>query len=493
MNARRLLVVGLDAVESSTLHDMIEAGDMPNLAVIQAAGATAPIRTMCMDTLPGAIWQDILTGRCAGQHGDYYPVRIHTGEAEPRPIDPTLHGGTYVWDVLAKAGIPSVVIDPPLASTYPDISDLVTLVAEWHVHDSNYGRCSHPPELIAELETKHGARPVDRCDFLVDGSDSSYHDFIEHLEVEASIKTKVAVELLQERPWEFAFVGMSQGHCAGHQLWQFEDAAQRGADDRGLGHGVRAVYRALDRSIGELVATVGADVDVLTFTSHGMGNYVGGPQLIADVLRALDFGDARKVPSRLRPFVPSKAIHRVFDRFPQLLRKVDQAGAFRPVVDETITATTLGNNRCGAIRLNVKGREPNGAVEPADVDATLTSIEGALLSLQHPDSGEAIVSACHRADVFGPDRHPDLPDLMVAFRQDLGLLDSAASDQLGTIARPVWTKRAHRTGDHTDHSQLWAAIDGVEASRLSGLTSLDLAPLILRLMERPPTDQGGAA
>lgn len=492
MSPRRLLVVGLDAVESSTLHEMIEAGDMPNLAAIQAAGVAAPIRTMCMDTLPGAIWQDILTGRSAGEHGDYYPIRIHTGDAEPKPIDPTLLGGTYVWDHLAAAGVPSVVIDPPLATTYPDISDLVTFVAEWHVHDSNYGRCSHPPELIAELETTHGTRPVDRCDFLVDGSDASYRNLIEHLEHEAAVKTKVAIELLEKRPWEFAFVGMSQGHCAGHHLWQFEDAAERGADDRGLGHGLRAIYRSLDRSIGELVAAVGTDVDVLAFTSHGMGNYVGGSQLIDGVLRALGFGDARKVPSRLRPFVPSKTIHRVFDRFPQLLRKVDQAGAFRPVVDETITATTLRNNRCGAIRLNIKGREPNGAVEPEDVDSTLATIERALMSLRHPDNGEAIVSACHRPSVFGPDHHPDLPDLMVAFRQDLGLLDSAISDQLGTIARPVWTRRAHRTGDHTDHSHLWAMIDGADAASLSGLNSLDLAPFITRLMERSPTDQAGA-
>lgn len=481
--SQKLLVIGLDAVEAPLVQELMADGHMPNLAAIAANGVSRPVQTTCMDTLPGAIWQDIFTGRSAGDHADYYPERLHTGDAEPRPIDPSQHGGTYVWDRAAERGIASIVVDPPLGSTYEGISDLVTLVCEWHVHDSNYGRVSHPLSLMAELEARYGTRPVDRCDMLIDGTNEAYAGFIDHLEREATVKGEMVADLLTNRPWQLGFIGMSQGHCAGHQLWQFHDAQRAGRDDGGLGDGVRRVYRSLDQALGRILDAAPGDVDVVVFTSHGMENYVGGPQLLPDVLRALDFGDPRKVPGWLRPLVPSKSIHRVFDRFPVLLRATDKAGAFRPVVDESVKALTVRNNRCGAIRLNIEGREPDGAVAPDDVESLTANIVKAIESLRHPDSGEPIVQACHRArDVFGPDHHPDIPDLMIAFRQDLGLLDAAESELIGRIERPVWTKRAHRTGDHTDASHLWASVQGGDDTRFDGLTSLDLAPLILDLL-----------
>ncbi len=41
---------------------------------------------------------------------------------------------------------------------------------------------------------------------------------------------------------------------------------------------------------------------------------------------------------------------------------------------------------------------------------------------------------------------------------------------------------AHRTGDHTDHSWLWASIGGDRPANLTDLTSLDVAPLIADLL-----------
>lgn len=478
---RRLLVIGLDAVEAPLLFEMLEQGELPQLSAVATRGVSAPLRTDCMDTLPGAIWQDILTGLRSGQHGDYYPVRLHTGEREPRRVDPAQHGGTYVWDEAARRGIRSLVVDQPLTSTYPGISDLVTMVCEWHVHDSNYGRRSHPPELIATLEAVHGTRPNDRCDFQVDGTTATYEAFIDHLETEASVKADVVIDLMAQRPWDLCLVGMSQGHCAGHQLWEFHDAARSGRDDRGLGDGVRRVYRALDSSIGRIIDAAGP-VDVLVFTSHGMENYVGGPQLLPAVLRGMDLGDPRKIPTWLRPLLPRGAIHRLFDRIPKLLRVSDRAGAFRPVVDQNVAAIALANNRCGAIRLNVIGREPDGAVEPAAADDLIDRIITELEALRHPDNGEPIVHACHRAlDAYGPDHHPDVPDLMVAFRQDLGLLDRAVSPTLGDIHVPVWTRQTHRTGDHTDHSHVWADVADLRHGRLDDLSSVDLADLVLDL------------
>jgi len=483
--SRKLLVIGLDGVEAPVLEGLMADGELPALRAVSERGVSTPVHATGMQTLPGAVWQDIFTGTSVGEHGDYYPSRLHTGDDEPRAIDPAQHGGTYVWDEAARRGLRSIVVDGPLTTVYPGISDLVTMICEWHAHDINYGRCSHPPELIASLEEQHGVRPYEQCDFLLDGTDQSYRNLVDKLRTEAGVKADMVAGLMADQPWDLAMVCMSQGHCVGHQMWGFHDDVRNGRDHRGLGSAVTDVYRALDDAIGRLVDAAGEDTDVVVFTSHGMENFIGGPQLIPGVLRAMEFGDPRKVPSWLRPHVPTDTIHGLFDRFPKLLRLADVAGAFRPVLDEKVKVIALRNNRVGAIRVNMIGREPNGVVEPGDAAGVIDGIVTELEALRHPVSGEPIVAACHRAaDYYGPDHHPDLPDLMVAFRQDLGLLDTAVSDRLGDITSPPWITKVHRTGDHSDASRLWASVAGVDASRFTGLTSLDLTPLVLEVLER---------
>ena len=54
--------------------------------------------------------------------------------------------------------------------------------------------------------------------------------------------------------------------------------------------------------------------------------------------------------------------------------------------------------------------------------------------LTQPASGQPIVSAVvTAAEAFGPDHHPDVPDLIVRFRQDLGLIESCESPAVGYV------------------------------------------------------------
>ena len=95
---------------------------------------------------------------------------------------------------------------------------------------------------------------------------------------------------------------------------------------------------------------------------------------------------------------------------------------------------TLSNNRCAAVRLNLAGREPNGQVQPGpEANTLLDELRAELEALEQPGTRERIVARVVTADeAFGPNHHPDVPDLMVAFRQDLGLLEAAESPRFGS-------------------------------------------------------------
>ncbi len=301
MSTPKLLVVGIDAAETPVLLDLMSAGRMPVLAALSARGVSAPVEASCMSTLPGAIWQDILTGRSAWRHGDYYPSRLHTGEDAEREIDAQMHTGTYYFDRAAAAGRRAIVIDQPLVPPYEPPFDL-TLVSEWHVHDAIWARGTYPTVLLSELEERFGTRPYDRCDTNHTDSDESLRAFAGMLREELSIKIDMVEHLMTTRPWDLCAVGISQGHCAGHQLWHLHDAARTAVGPDEVAHDlVTDVYEAIDASIGRLIETAGPDCSVVIFASHGMENNVGGPQFLSPLLEAWGYHRPDPRPSRAAP------------------------------------------------------------------------------------------------------------------------------------------------------------------------------------------------
>ena len=48
------------------------------------------------------------------------------------------------------------------------------------------------------------------------------------------------------------------------------------------------MYRALDRALGELLASVDDDTTVVVLLSHGMGPHYEGDHLLGEILQRLD-------------------------------------------------------------------------------------------------------------------------------------------------------------------------------------------------------------
>ena len=166
-----------------------------------------------------------------------------------------------------------------------------------------------------------------------------------------------------------------------------------------------------------------------------------------------------------------------------------------PLDSPATRAIALPSDINGYVRLNLKGREPYGSIEPgAAAEAALSDLREALLELRDPASGEQIVTTVLTAEeAFGRDRHPDLPDLMVGFRSDLGPLEACVSDRVGLVRAPH--QIVNRTGDHTPEGRLWIVGDGFEqAGAMPTANGLDLAPTILSLLDVPiPPELDGRA
>jgi predicted AlkP superfamily phosphohydrolase/phosphomutase len=153
-------------------------------------------------------------------------------------------------------------------------------------------------------------------------------------------------------------------------------------------------------------------------------------------------------------------------------------------------AYALGIN---GLYINLKGREGQGIVEPADKQSVIDAITAGLLAVRDPETGEAPIKAVYQADkVYHGDQLGHAPDLQIGYalryRGSWSTALGGAPQELLENNTEAWC------GDHCIATDL---VPGVVFSnrplKLSSPTLEDLAPTILREfgITPPPAMRGG--
>ena len=114
-----------------------------------------------------------------------------------------------------------------------------------------------------------------------------------------------------------------------------------------------------------------------------------------------------------------------------------------------------------------------------------------------PEPASRSSTSSQPRELFGDGSHPDLPDLTVAFRTDLGPLEACESARVGLVEVPLWSRARRadgwpqhlgRTGDHTDASRLWLQEGGTLPGRTAAIGEAsvrDVAPTALQALGVP--------
>lgn len=492
-----LLSIGLDAGSATLIEEWAASGRLPNFArLISRASAH---RLECpLESLPGGIWPELTTGQLSARSGVYYhPAQLRSGEASIRRLGPDeVASEDLYWAVASDAGYRVCVMDIPQVVRVHDLNGLQ--VIEWGLHDRTFGTSSEPPELIEEIHARFGRYPAGNCDETNDGSDAACRRLLDDLTLGVRRRTEILLDLLGRERWDLFVCAYGETHCAGHQLWRYHDPTHPMHRDAGpeLREGLFRIYREIDEGVGRLVDAAGPDARIALVASHGMTVKIGGPQLLPEVLARLGCASGRNgYPARAL-----RSLQNRHDRSVRALRAVARAlagrrgtraaqervgGLRQPFESPDTLAACLPNNRCGAIRFNLAGREPFGQVKPgrevADLAATITE---ALMELENPETGAKIVDRVVPArQAFGDDHHPDLPDLVVVFRTDSGPLTACRSPRIGTVRLPSYKPSLPRTGDHEPDSRVWFSGRGIMPSSGVGVGRVvDVPATILDLL-----------
>jgi predicted AlkP superfamily phosphohydrolase/phosphomutase len=482
----RVLVIGLDAAESTLIERWTSEGELPAFAELYEQAATYRLDN-CWRSLPTAVWPELTAGRSPGRIGLFFPPRqLHTGEAEPRRVEAEEVDPFAFWTIASDAGKRVAAIDMPWTVPPTDLNGI--FLSEWGTHDRWFGTAGLPAGLAGELRDRHGDYPIRFCDddygYSIPERERLATDLLKAVDHEAG----VFVDLLGREHWDLFACAFGQFQCVGHNFWRYLESPD-GAPET-VRRAVLDVYRRADRAIAALRVTAGPDAVTVAFASHGMGPLVGGPQLLPEVLVRLGAGSGGGVAANIRSRLPLGVRSTIRRLVPNRLRRRLQTAAGSlpaPLETPATRAAAFPADINGYIRLNLRGRDPYGSVEPgAEAEAQLEELRQALFELEHPRSRERIVTEVLTAEeAFGNERHPDVPDLMVTFRDDLGTLDHCMSERVGHVRVPV--RIAHRSGDHTGEARLWLAGNGIEPlPAMANAHAVDVAPTILTLLGVTP-------
>jgi predicted AlkP superfamily phosphohydrolase/phosphomutase len=510
-NTRKVLALGIDAASPELLQQWAADGTMPTLGALIDRGVVAQLRNSA-GLFNGSAWPNFYTGRNPGEHGIYWLERLTPGTYRIGPAeDEEFARHPPLWEILAAAGHRVMVLDVPVCRLSPGLNGVQVL--EWGTHDRLFGHRTTPPSLTERIRQRVGAHPLrDPCDQL-DRTPADYRAFADQLIRGTEARATMAVDLLRAEEWDFAIQVFSEAHCAGHQLWHYHDRDHPGADAAAVteqGNLLREVYGAVDAAIARILDVVTPDTTVIVFSLHGMAALAGRSRALAKVLVQLGVmtrpTDASTAAAAAAPSGWRGRLKHAYRRLPNWIRMPvyrtreamagQRTGASKSINLDPERSSCFPveiGPMVGAIRLNIRGREPAGILSPGDeATAFCERLTQDLLQLTDPVTGRPAVQRVLRiGDICHGPQLDRLPDLLVEWDLESSFGSTRAGNGQGGMVR-VDSPRAgpvevinteSRTGEHRMHGLLVARGPGLVPSRLNHDISVhDLAPTMARMM-----------
>jgi predicted AlkP superfamily phosphohydrolase/phosphomutase len=525
-----VLAIGLDTAEVSLLERWMDAGHLPVLAGLRAAGGWWRLANRRLE-VSETPWTNFLTGRSPEATGYWGPLRLVPGSYDLVDIGAYAFDGSapfYALDDSARVA----VFDVPHARVTASVSGVQ--VTAWGAHSAQAPGESRPEGLFDELVARYGRHPAFKDDHASVFDTEAQGVLLDRLLAGIERRTDIALDLLSRERWNLFLTAYSEPHASGHAFWHL------GRTDHPLGRPagrpdddwMLRVQRAIDTALGRLLSAAGDETTVVVFATHGMGvNHLDLPSMVflPELLYRWSFpgkramrGDERRPvpppvdrvrknswvygmwdghvdPDPVRQWLRLHLPARVYERLEPLRRSVPsplespwrqkargEQGFFQPVSWyrpswPRMPAFALPSFSDGFVRLNVAGREPSGVVPTDRYGDVCTEVTNALHGLRDARTGRPLVEAVHRTRREATDPDPRLPDADLVVEWAEAVTDTADHPEFGRIGPLPYV----RTGAHRNSGFCVVAGPAVAAGTRGQADAADLTPTLLALMGQP--------
>jgi len=443
----KVFVVGIDCGEPSLVFQRWR-DRLPNLGRLMEAGTYGEL-TSTIPAITVPAWASMLSSKDPGQLG-FYGFRNRADHSYERMTIATARAIKVprAWNLMSAAGKQVVVAGVP--QTYPVEPVNGALISSF-LTPSTQSQYTHPPELKAEIEgLLDGEYMFDVGQFRTENKD----DLLAQIYRMAERQHTVVKHLMTSRPWDFFMhvdMGVDRMH---HGFWKFFDATHpKHEPGNPYENAIRDYYVHLDAQIGERLALLDEETAVLVVSDHGAKPMVGG----------ICFNEWLKQEGYL-----------VVEHQPAGIVPLEKCE-----VDWSRTRAWGSGGYYARLFLNVKGREPEGIIEPEDYERVRDELAERIAAITDPE-GKPIGSVAYKPEDIYAEVNNIAPDLIVYF----GNLSWRSLGSLGT--GQVHTFENDTGPDDANHAQegLYIYYNPQRPGEGSGPRRhlMDVAPTLLDLV-----------
>ena len=491
-----VILIGLDATEIDVVERLLATGRLPNLARLRQQGRWGRLQTEPPHFL-SLVWSTFFCSARLGDQGWYFNKIWNPDHQRVEVVHPSWLPLRPFWLSLDPS-YRVALLDLPYASALPPRPNM-TVLNGWQCHD-DFGHNAFPSELWAQIVERHG-KP--RMAPEVFGPQDAGTLLAQRQEVVEGNRqfADVCRDLLTRERFDLFVAVFGLVHRGSHYLWDLSQIERDGLDPDTravLERSLDDAYASADEALGRVLDAAPDDARVVVFALHGMGPNDGWyeilPRLIEQIHRGGGAAPARPgLLFRLRQALPWRMVRQVTRRIPSAWNHALVPLWSRRMHDwRTTKYFALPMDYNGYIRLNLKGREAEGCVDPGDADRVIADLDAALRSFRDIESGRPVIRGTVRVDELVPPDAPRrryLPDLIVLWDPPgpLGKSTGLISDRFGEIRWPGGRRLASgRSGNHTPHGWFIAKGPGIPPGP-SGRTydTADLMPTVFRWLGAP--------
>ena len=440
----KILVIGLDCAAPDLLF-----GDnrLSNIRRLMEGGCYGRLESVIPPiTVPA--WMCMATSQDPGSLGVYgFRNRLDHSYAGLGIANSKSIRELAIWDQVAREGKRSVIIGVPPGFPPRKVGGI--FVGCFMTPDPRKNDYTFPTEVKDQIREIVGGYPVDVKGFRTNNKswlkDEIYAMSRKHFQV--------IRHFLQSSEWDyfqFVEIGLDRIH---HGFWKYQDP-QHVLHELGNSYQevIRDYYRYLDDEIGTILRLLDEETAILVLSDHGAQRLDGGfcvnEWLLREGLLVLS-----EYPEQVTPFGKCQ-------------------------VDWHRTKVWSEGGYYARVFLNVKGREPSGAIDPTEYESFRDELK-ARFEATVDQEGRPLGTLVFRPEEIYATVRNVAPDLVVHF----GALYWRSLGGLGYRAIHV---QENDTGpDDCNHAQFGAFILAAPNSPLRGEIQathlLDMAPTLLEL------------
>lgn len=508
MNAKekqgKIVLIGLDGATWEVIYPLVQKGKLPTFGRLIQNGSHGELNST-IPPLSAPAWTSAFTGVNPGKHNIFDFFTIRADNYELRNVSSNDRKTPALWNILDTHGLTSGIFNVPM--TYPPEPINGFMITGLGTPDSK-SNFIYPASLREKLE-KHlsGLQFSIDVGTIMSGKDDA---FLKELYKVTDMQEKAVHYLYHTYKPDFFMVVFDELDRIQHFFWRHMEVSHPFHDPKVSQKHKRAIeeyYQYLDDILKRFLDILSEDTTVVIISDHGFGG------LHKDFYINKYFLDTGILKLKPKPPIPINI--RLLRTGKTLLKKTTYRIGIGQWVDRTVPdwlrlkslTSTIDTGLANVdwsqtkayfcslsgqnIWINLKGRQPDGMVEPGIEYETLRDqLRERLYQLKDPQTSRTIIRKVYkREEIYTGDLVSNAPDLIIDMA-DGYVMQTGFSP---TVLMPSTQYKLYRSGCHKQHGIFIAGGKEIRKNhQVKNAEITDIVPTILHLLDKPiPTCMDG--